>query len=220
MKRADVAPMVLLGSLLLGACSNSGSNADNPPVPRIHADPSSPSYQDGYGEGQALSTSGVYMSWSGGIATAPIAVCLSHFDASTGDNQTQWGLGCVAAVKALGGANGTPPSAVNSSPPTGSTASTGSTGSTGNAPTPTVPTTTTTVPTTTTTTIPPTTTTTIPLQAAYQAGYQAGQATFRGDSPSQIQAYCASALTYAPEISQSPALAAQFVAGCAAGAGG
>jgi hypothetical protein len=129
---AIIVVLVLGGAITAVALSRSNhtgpaSNSDNAPVPRIHADPSSPSYRDGYGEGQALSSSGVHMSWSGGdITTAPLYVCVQHDPAMpSGDNLTQWGLGCVAAVKAFGGANGTPPSAVNSSPPTGSTGSTG-----------------------------------------------------------------------------------------------
>ncbi len=102
---------------------------------------------------------------------------------------------------------------------------TGGTGNTGNTTTTAPPTTTfppTTTPPTTappTTTLPPTTTTTISPQAAYQAGYGAGQATFKGDSPSQLQTYCMGTLTsFAPaSISQSPALSAQYMAGCEAG---
>ena len=109
------------------------------------------------------------------------------------------GSGGSPAVKATGGA-GTQPSSVGNSGTTENASS-------GNAPTTTVP----------PTTNPPTTTTTISLQAAYQAGYQAGQATFKGDSPSEAQTYCQGALTYSPSISQSPALAAQFVSGCVAG---
>jgi hypothetical protein len=107
------------------------------------------------------------------------------------------------------GTTGTPTSSVGNSGTTGNASS-------GNAPTPTVPPT---IPPTTTTTFPPTTTTTISPQAAYQAGYQAGQATFTGQSPSQIQKYCTDLLTsYVSPISENPALAAQFMAGCVAGA--
>lgn len=219
---AVVALVLIVGGVIAAVAlprssrTGSASNSDNSPVRSIHADPSSPSYRDGYGEGRQLSSSGVYMSWSGGITAAPAYVCVQHDRGMpSGDNLSQSLLGCVAAVKALGGATGTPPSSVNSSPPTGSTGSTG-TNAGHSVPLlqPAAP------PTTTTTTNPPTTTTTISPQAAYQAGYQAGQATFTGQSPSQIQTYCTGVLTsyVSPSISQNPALAAQFMAGCVAGA--
>ena len=140
--------------------------------------------------------------------------CTTQADEQNAMTVTAFVNDCINAYVNGGGTTGSKGNTGNSGA-TGASgdSGTGGTGNTGN-------TSTTTPPTTTTTTTPPTTTTTtISPQAAYQAGYQAGQATFTGQSPSQIQKYCTDLLTsYVSPISENPALAAQFMAGCVAGA--
>ncbi len=140
MKKANFSAIVVLGAMLLAACSSSpsASNSDNVSVPSLHADPSSASYQDGYAEGQRLVNNGLVSArsfHSSDIYQAPAIVCEKYRQTSSG-NLSQWLLGCVAAVRMSGN--------------TGS----GYTGNTGN---------------TATTTTPTTTTTTVPLTSAQQA---------------------------------------------------
>ena len=147
--------------------------------------------------------------------------CTTQADEQNAMTVTAFVNDCINAYVNGGGTTGSTGNTGNSGA-TGASGDSG-TGGTGNTVNTTTratipPTTTTTIPPTTTTTIPPTTTTTISPQAAYQSGYQAGQATFKGDSPSQIQKYCTDLLTsYVTPISEDPALAAQFMAGCVAG---
>ena len=135
MKKAVFSAMVVLGAMVLAACSSSpsASNSDNVSVPRLHADPGSASYQDGYAEGQRLVNNGLVSArgfHSSDIYQAPAIVCEEYRQTSSG-NLSQWLFGCVAAVSVRSGNTGSGNKSVGNSGTTGN--------ATGNTNTGTVP---------------------------------------------------------------------------------